>query len=161
MIDLGLSDRLRMVGWLLEDQIAVSDIGQVDIVEHGAGLQVAYQLNDGVGIRSTYPVADIARLTERFQSGREAPPSHPPHALAEALRTIGQDLDEQGIRLERLVRWPSGYRVTGTIGWHCIGRWYSTDGVREMSKERRGDRSSGESHESDEVLAIRESRRRG
>ena len=63
---------------------------------------------------------------------------------AELLRTIAQNLDAQGIRLDRLAEISGGYRVTGAANGNYISQWYTIESLRSPSQERRSQRSKNQ-----------------
>jgi hypothetical protein len=62
---------------------------------------------------------------------------------AELLRTLGQNLDRDAIRIHAISEDGDGFVVEGTIGEKTVRRSYSLANLRLQSAERRASRSDG------------------
>ena len=62
---------------------------------------------------------------------------------AELLRTLGQDLDRDGIRIRAISEDGDGFVVEGATGQQTVRRVYSLADLRTSSAQRRASRSSG------------------
>src|SRR5205823_24748 len=97
-------------------------------------------LSEGGREHERYGTIEIEKLRADARALREGRASGAAGEQAESLRTIGQQLDEQRIILERLVKLPGGHHLVGTLNSRAFGNWYEPDVLQEMSAERRKQR---------------------
>src|SRR5581483_10871189 len=110
------ADVLRAVGWMLDEVLDAREPERIDVVVRGVVLEVYWHEPGGHG-RRRYRGSEMESLRERARALREGP-AVAAGVQAERFRTIGQHLDEFGVRLERLHVEPGGYRIVGMLGWH-------------------------------------------
>ena len=128
----GLADALRVIGRLLDSQsVERAEIKYADRVE------VTWTREAGGEETTSYSDFDIAKLRE------QAPLMRRPVALPkqgereELLRTLGQELDAQGIAMVRITEEGSSFQVHGTQGSEPVYRFYSRAELRALSEQRR------------------------
>ena len=131
------ADILRAIGWTLDQRMAGQDVERIEIVVRGTALIVSWYSEDGARQHERYDVPGLERLRADARALREGRASGSPGQQAESLRTIGQELDEQRIILDRLVKLSSGHHLIGTLNSHAYGNWYEPATLQEMSAERR------------------------
>src|SRR5262245_57182603 len=56
---------------------------------------------------------------------------------SELLRTLGQELDEQGIELQGIIEEEDGYRISGTLDRRYVNRLYTIEVLEHLSSTRR------------------------
>jgi 3-hydroxyanthranilate 3,4-dioxygenase len=135
------ADILRAIGWTLDQRMVGRDVERVEVAVRGGALMVTWLSQSGGREHERYGATEIERLRAEARALREGRGGGSAGEQAESLRTIGQQLDEQRIILDRLVKLPSGHHLVGTLNSRAFGNWYGPEAIREMSEERRKQRS--------------------
>jgi 3-hydroxyanthranilate 3,4-dioxygenase len=135
------ADVLRAIGWTLDQRLSGRDVERIEVAVRGAALMVSWSFESGAPEHERYGAPEIEKLRIEARALREGRAAGPPGEQAEGLRTIGQQLDEQRIILDRLVKLPTGHHLIGTLNSRSFGNWYGPETLREMSAERRGQRA--------------------
>jgi len=131
---------LRALGQYLDQQQAI--IASIETDE--SGLCVRWIIVTDEGTReelSTLDAFDLDVLRWRGRLIRDLAWSG--GELAELLRTLGQDLDHDGMRIHAISEEGDGFVVEGATGQQTVRRAYSLADLRLRSAERRASRSSG------------------
>lgn len=131
------ADTLRAIGQALD----MDDARGLRITEDEAYLTVSWQ--DGAGHwenRMYHKGAETDRLAAEARRER-AHRSKGENRWEEPLRTLGQELDAQGMQLTRLAA-AHGFELTGTIGGKEVARLYAADELQYKSGQRRVSRGA-------------------
>jgi hypothetical protein len=132
---LSYAEALRAIGRLLDEESAA----RASVAE------------DPVSLTVTWLGREKQRHQRQFRKGDDIPSliDQPrkqrfhrrdwENSWEERLRTIGQELDAEGIQLLELVE-AVGFKVTGTAGGATVRRWYTWDDLAHRSEERRRSR---------------------
>lgn len=132
------ADTLRAIGQALDSD----DARGVRIVEDDVYLTVSWLDESGRWENRVYRKgAETDRLAAEARRGR-AHPSKGENRWEEPMRTLGQDLDQQGMQLARLAA-SHGFELTGTVGGKKVVRLYAADELQYKSGQRRGSRREG------------------
>jgi hypothetical protein len=130
MVTLRYAEVLRTIGRLMEAEGAQV----VEIRDDDDLLTICWEDSTGQVHTRSYDLADL----QQFVRGATRIRGHEKlvHGELESLlRTLGQDLDREGIRLSR-VRETRGFQVQGLSDGHWVERCYSLDELRTKNRER-------------------------
>jgi len=131
------ADILRIIGRLLDAQGARdAEITNAD------PLRVRWQSCSGVEESTSYTELDINQLRAQAPLMRRPVALPPRGETEELLRTLGQELDAQGIKVEEIVERGGGYHVTGSVDHEPVFRFYAKSELRTLSERRRAVRKS-------------------
>ena len=140
------AEMLRAIGDALDSEQAV----RVSIGNDERAVNVSWHSSSGQLERRRYSQGDLAAMTKRARDQRNAPVDrekrrHFLHAAAstagesrgELLRTLGQNLDKEGLVLEGILEAATGYRVLGSYDGQPVERVYTITELVATSRERR------------------------
>jgi hypothetical protein len=112
---------LGAVGSMLDD--AGTLLARVDLAFWGSHLSMSAQEAGHPGWRRSRSIElDALRAQARSAPRATSPSTLGDHAAR--LRAIGRQLDEQGVRLERLTIGPTSYRVLGRLRAYTFAQWF-------------------------------------
>jgi hypothetical protein len=134
----GHSDTLRVIGHFLDEQGG----RYATIIEHETFMAVSWQTGRGEERSRSYSEFDIDDLRDRAHRMRGTWSGPPLGVRAEVMRTLGQDLDVLGVRLNSISEHDDGYQVTGTQNRVYFNRLFTNEELQRESEERRGQRSA-------------------
>ena len=127
------ADVLRALGRFLDEQGA----SEIEIVNREAFLAVSWkQRTPGEGQRA-YQEHELEALREQAREMRKGSTGNPLGALAEMLRTLGQDLDQKQVEVTTITQEAEGFRVSGTASGRYFRELYPTGSLLMNSKRRR------------------------
>jgi hypothetical protein len=89
-----------------------------------------------------YQEHELATLRVQARRLRQGTLGSPGGTLAELLRTLGQELDQDGLQASGIVQEPAGFRVSGVADRRYFSRFYETSELQEASAQRRSARAS-------------------
>jgi hypothetical protein len=92
-----------------------------------------------------YQDPDLAQLEQIAQQSRGTYRAEPREKLAEALRTLGQELDREQWDLAAISQERDGLVVAGTVGGQPVRRTYRTADLLRTSRARRTGREGADS----------------
>src|SRR4051794_28396618 len=126
---------LRALGWYLQQQHGWG----TQIEEDGAGFVVRWRGLDGQAHEERFTAPRLDQLQQQSRQVRGTPPGGSQREHAEWLRTIGQELDRQGLTQVQ-IREGRGYRVDGWMQGLTTITLYGTDELRALSAAQRAAR---------------------
>jgi hypothetical protein len=132
----GYADILRVVGQLLDTDAATD----VEIIEHETFIALSWRSEISGAETRSFRELDIARLRKEARQRRGTGAEDHPRGYAELLRTLGQELDDDGITLNSIVEEEDGYRVSSTAGRRYDNRLYTWTDLHAASVLRRAQR---------------------
>jgi hypothetical protein len=136
------ADVLRALGRYLDEQVASG----IEITAHEVFLAVSWQGASTEQGHRAYQEHDLEALRAHARALRQ-PASTAPRVsdgtLAELLRTLGQQLDEDDVEMHAIHQENDGFRVSGVVaGRYRTGLRFTSE-LLEMSAERRAARGTG------------------
>ena len=127
------ADVLRALGLYLDQQGA----SEIEIVNRDAFLAVSWkQRGAGAGQRA-YQEHELETLRQQAHELRKGATGNPVGALAEMLRTLGQELDGKQVEVTTITREAGGFRVSGLVAGKYFRELYPTGSLLMNSKRRR------------------------
>ncbi len=140
MPDLGeQADVLRAVGRLLDDQQA----SHVEIENHEAFLTISWERYNGVAQQQYLQEVELESLRARARAMRQASNRGLDGSFAELLRTLGQELDRQGVEVSTIVEDREGFKVTGLLQGRYYRDTFRRGQLVTLSGQRRTRRGRG------------------
>src|SRR5438552_1754201 len=103
------ADVLRALGRFLDTQGAT----QIEIVNKEAFLAVSWEQRARGGGQRAYQEHELEALREQAHEMRKGGVGNPVGSLAELLRTLGQQLDNDKIEMNSITQESGGFRVSG------------------------------------------------
>ena len=134
----GQADLLRGLGYFLDEQDATT----FTIVTDRDVLKVSWLSADAETEHRAYQEHQLEVLRTNAQVHRN-PIISPAGSNAELLRTIGQDLDRDQVRLFGIARDAEGFRVSGLAGKTYMTTQYRTSDLVARSIDRQESRGEG------------------
>jgi hypothetical protein len=139
----GQTDVLRALGHWLDQQGASG----VEITNYDQFLSVTWVDPTRTDGRRAYQEHELESLRAQAHMLRQDGHGIPGGSLAELLRTLGQEIDQDGIAVGGIVQEPKGFLVSGKLDGVYYSRLYLTDELREASSRRRIVRGPGAEQE--------------
>jgi CRP-like cAMP-binding protein len=141
------ADILRALGQSLDDLGA--DAG-IEIKGHESFVSVSWLSEGPWGAQRSYQEQGLESLRTRARALRKGSTDGTPSgALAEIFRTIGQELDDEGIEVTGIFQEEGGFRVSGIrSGIYQTSLWYLSD-IHELSEQRRATRANPRADQAD------------
>jgi hypothetical protein len=142
------ADVLRALGCWLDEQEA----REVQISNQGPFLAVSWQAARQGGHHRTCQEHELTALRLAARQLRQGHHGNSSGAqggqrgsgpLAELLRTLGQELDQSGLKLDEIVQESDAFRVSGTVADAHFSERYETATLLRMSAQRRARRAAG------------------
>src|SRR5438105_4866464 len=114
----GMADALRALGRYLDEQGATG----VEIDDKETYLAVSWdkRASGSESEQRSYVEQELEELRAQAREMRQGGSGNPAGSLAELLRTLGQELDDQDVDVNMIVQEPDGFLVTGIAG----GRYF-------------------------------------
>jgi len=144
------ADVLRALGRLLDAEFAMA----VEVVVGPDGWDVSWRKKGLGSDRRHFEESAVYGLRSFAGQSRGTYKEQPGGGLAEQLRTLGQELDEEGRVLARIVQEPDGLLVTTSRGADVAERKYLDEELAAASQRRREGRP-GASGEAPSRLTVR------
>ena len=135
MAEFSNAELLRAVGRLLDREAA----SRVKMRDDGDHLVVMWLVREGEWDSASYRKgAGLDTLRDRtpLRPTRSPQLTGQPSRWEELLRTLGQELDREGIRLTELMQ-AGGFEVAGRQNGAEVRRWYSHDELQKRSDSYR------------------------
>jgi hypothetical protein len=126
-----LADVLRVIGRYLDDQG-----GRDPRIRYDRDVEVSWRSESGDQERASTDF-DINKLREQAPLMRRPVPLPRKGDREELLRTLGQELDIQGIEVIEISETGGSFRVHGRFAGQTVHRFYSEKELRKLSEERR------------------------
>jgi hypothetical protein len=146
-------DVLRVIGRLLDEREAVLRAEAVDpsrhghdgralyedveIVEHDSYVRVSWRTRGGSGARQAYTDVNLAQLRARSRQLRADTSADPGGEREELLRTLGQELDADDLRVSGIFEKEQDFFVSGSAGGRYVNRSFAKDELLLLSQHRR------------------------
>ncbi len=150
-------DILRVIGRLLDEREAVlkaeaTDSGRqtdptaeepkvgyedVEIVEHETFVRVSWRTRDGSAARQAYTELNLSRLRARARQLRSEKTSDPAGEREDLLRTLGQELDAEELRVSGIFEKDSEFFVSGSDDGRYVSRSYTKDQLLTLGEHRK------------------------
>ncbi|HZT05978.1 MAG TPA: hypothetical protein VFC51_03040 [Chloroflexota bacterium] len=135
-------DVLRALGRSLDEQGA----RRIEIKSHEVFFAVSWATDATAPEQRAYQEHDLESLRVQARAMRQGVTGATRGAsLAELLRTLGQQLDEEGIEMTALFQDDDGFRVSGVGAGRYQTRLFETADLIAMSVNRKVDRGTGPS----------------
>jgi hypothetical protein len=134
------ADVLRALGRFLDDQSA----RQIQIEVHSSSLEVTWETMRSGTRNQDYREHDLESLRRQARRMRRIPQGTPDGSLAEMLRTLGQELDSDGIDVAIIIQEGETFRVSGTKEDRYVNRLYFMSELEMVSDDRRQARGTGQ-----------------
>src|SRR5687767_7260894 len=132
------ADVLRVLGRFLEEEHA----SRVEIMNHDAFLSVSWDRPQQGATERAYMEHELVTLRENAHQMREGlARGNPGGSFAELLRTLGQEIDREGVSIAGIDQDAEGFVVSGTRGGKYFKEKYRTDDLLQLSAQRRAERS--------------------
>jgi len=135
----GQADVLRALGRYLDEQGATG----VEIVNRETYLEVSWEQRaegpDAQAQRS-YVEQELDELRAQAREMRQGGAGNPVGSLAELLRTLGQELDDEDIDVNMIVQESDGFLVTGIVGDRYFRQLYERAELLAAADRRRVER---------------------
>jgi len=161
----GYRDILRVIGRLLDEREAVlkaEEIEPVDefdaaiagkplfvvgyedveIVEHEAFMRVSWRTRGGSAARHAYTELSISKLRARARQLRGEPAEDPGGEWEDLLRTLGQELDAEEIRVSGIFKKENEFFVSGSAAGRYVTRSFLREELVTLSQHRQQLRSA-------------------
>jgi hypothetical protein len=154
-------DVLRVIGRLLDEREAVMKAEAIDpsrhghetrvlyedieIVEHDSFLRVSWRTRGGSGARQAYTDVNLAQLRARSRQLRTDSSADPGGQREELLRTLGQELDADDLRVSGIFEKEADFFVSGSAAGRYVNRSFAKDELLLLSEHRRQLRPSHDS----------------
>ena len=132
------ADILRALGRFLDDQEATD----IKIQARELVLQVSWSQGRPGDETRAYQDHDLADLREQAKQLRYGGGGSPAGSLAELLRTLGQELDENNFEANGIIQEDEGFYVSGVMDGRYANQTFSTAALLERSEERRSARGT-------------------
>jgi hypothetical protein len=133
------ADALRALGRTLEEQQAA----RVEILNHDAFLAVSWPGGASGTDQRAYLRRDLTGLVAQAQALRAGVGGSPGGALAEQLRTLGQELDAAQVDFSWIADAEEAFEVSGIAAGQYVHQRYPKDYLQELSAQRRATRAAG------------------
>jgi hypothetical protein len=130
------ADLLRTIGRMLDR----CDARQVDMVRCDGRLTMSWTSSEGQTERAQHEADDLCRLTARARAKRGCESMMPSGPRSRCLRTLGQELDKEGIRFQSIFDYEDGLLVGGECHGRYAFRWYTVVQLEELDHQRREQR---------------------
>jgi hypothetical protein len=132
------ADILRALGRVLDEQKARN----VEIVNEETFIIVHWERAPGDAEKRVFRENDLEELREQAQAMRQGVLRGNPSsgALAELLRTLGQELDRDQIEVSSILQDGIGFTVSGMANRRYLRRTYLTSELQGLSAQRRAQR---------------------
>jgi len=132
------ADILRALGRFLDEKGA----DRFQIMNHGAFLSVSWDKGDSAEAQQSYQEHELDKLRAQARALRQGfGAGSPGGSLAELLRTLGQELDIEQVDLSSVIQTEHGFAVSGTQESKYFQQTFTSDGLVEMSAQRRAART--------------------
>lgn len=128
------ADILRVIGHLLDEH----DADQVEIIQYEKFMTVSWRQPGGTADQRAYNDIDVKLLRDKARRLRGAGPVG--GEKAELLRTLGQELDTQGIEANGIVEEGDGFRVSGVADRRYVNLHFTFFDLRSLSAAHRAER---------------------
>jgi hypothetical protein len=144
------SDILRTIGRLLDEREARETVAQVgttarlqdtEIIDHEAFMTV-YWTSAGCTKEESYTDSVISELLAEARRLRGRASDQPAGDRRELLRTLGEELDAEGISFNGITEKDEAFVVSGIAQGRYINLWYPHEDLRALSQERRPSRAA-------------------
>jgi hypothetical protein len=127
------ADLLRAIGRFLDGQAAEG----VQLVNNEAFLTVSWRFKGGGADGRHYQNHNLEELRQAARDSRGDIREVPDGALADLLRTLGQDLDRERIDFTLIVQDTDGLVVSGSVGGHYTRKKHYVTELVASSRRRR------------------------
>lgn len=151
------TDILRVIGRLLDEREAVlkaeatgpgdqadptaeePKVGykDVEIVEHETFVRVSWRTRDGSAARQAYTELNLSRLRARARQLRSEKTADPAGEREDLLRTLGQELDAEELRVSGIFEKDGEFFVSGSDDGRYVNRSYTKDELVTLSQHRK------------------------
>jgi hypothetical protein len=160
----GYRDILRVIGRLLDEREAVLRAEEIDpvdefdaaisgkqlfvgyedveIVEHEAFMRVSWRTRGGSAARHAYTELSISKLRARARQLRGERAEDPGGDWEELLRTLGQELDAEELRVSGIFEKENEFFVSGSAAGRYVTRSFLRDELVTLSQHRQQLRSA-------------------
>ena len=135
----GQADVLRALGRYLDEQGATG----VEIVNRETYLEVSWDQRDegsDAQAQRSYVEQELEELRAQAREMRQVGAGNPVGSLAELLRTLGQELDDEDIDVNMIVQEFDGFLVTGIAGDRYFRQLYERSELLAAAERRRVER---------------------
>jgi hypothetical protein len=129
----GYAELLRTLGAELEAQGAQGIV----LSEGDEGFLVSWAPPDRAPQARNYRKSGLFHLAELARAQRSSKPAQPALGYAELLRTLGQLLEQDDLRLFSLTEDAEGFWIQGLAGGHDVRRWYGRAELESASRAQR------------------------
>jgi hypothetical protein len=133
----GQTDVLRALGRFLDAEGAT----HVEIVNHETYLAVSWEKQPPGAEQRSYMEHDLEELRAQARDMRQADDGNPSGSLAELLRTLGQEIDNEEIDVNMIVQEEGGFLVSGVAGGRYVRQLYETEELLSSASQRRIERA--------------------
>jgi hypothetical protein len=135
----GQADILRALGQWLDDQGADG----IEIATYDEFVSVTWRESKSPESRHAYHEHELASLRAQAHMMRQEAHGIPSGSLAEQLRTLGQELDQDRVVVSGIVQEPTGFRVFGKMDGAYYTQLYLTEELSEAAARYRVVRGQG------------------
>ena len=132
------ADILRAIGRSLDTAGASS----FEIRHSDGFMDLSWQDDGGTSTARTYQKIEVERLRDEARTMRSESHPQPIGRRADQLRTLGQELDEQGVLATRILEDSAGLHVAGTRDGEHFSQSYTTATLAQASETRRAQRQA-------------------
>jgi hypothetical protein len=131
------ADILRAIGRILDEHKARN----IEIINHDAFMAITFGSDKMGQAQNYYQEHELESLRDQAKQLRKGILSEPRGGLAERLRTLGQEIDEQQAEITSIVQETDGLKVSGMAFGRYLRKTYLFSELDAISRRRRGQRA--------------------